>query len=56
MKRDLLTILCMTLVCASLMLGIMGVYRIVSAHSRGGITNGGVEPSAFRISFLDSKM
>ena len=34
MKKDLLTILCMSLICASVMLGIMGLYRIVGAQSR----------------------
>lgn len=29
MKNELLSILCMTLICATLMLGIMGIYRLV---------------------------
>ncbi len=49
MKKDLLTILCMTLVCASVMLGIMGVYRMVGAQSKrslGGDTS--FEITAFK--------
>ncbi len=31
MKNELLSILCMTLICATLMLGIMGIYRMVGS-------------------------
>ena len=31
MKKELLSIICMTLICATLMFGIMGIYRMVGA-------------------------
>lgn len=50
MKKELLTILCMTLVCASVMLGIMGLYRIAGAHGKQNrlIGESGVESTAFK--------
>lgn len=30
MKRDLMSIICMTLVCATVMLGVMSIYKYVS--------------------------
>ena len=30
MKRDFLSIICMTLVCATVMLGVMSIYKYVS--------------------------
>jgi hypothetical protein len=56
MKRDMLTILCMTLICASLMLGVMGVYKIIGAHNRNDITSNGVETSVFKIKTINNKM
>ena len=29
MKKDWLTLLCMTLVCATVMFGIMGIYKLI---------------------------
>lgn len=30
MKKDLLSIICLTLVCATVMLGVMSIYRFIS--------------------------
>lgn len=50
MKKDLLTILCMTLVCASVMLGIMGIYRIVGVKTVKKLDNDGtVHSTAFKV-------
>ncbi len=39
MKKDLLSIICLTLVCATVMLGVMSIYRFISplgeSHSLG---------------------
>lgn len=50
MKKELLTILCMTLVCASVMLGIMGIYKIFGSHHKKTeiIPDEGIEMTAFR--------
>ncbi len=53
MKRDLLTILCMTLVCASVMLGIMGIYRLVGTKSARSFNGKGFENTAFRVSGIN---
>ena len=45
----------MTLVCVSLMLGIMGVYKLVGAQYKNGITSGGIEPSVFKMKILNTK-
>ena len=50
MKKDLLTILCMTLVCASVMLGIMGIYRIVGIKTVKTLENNAtVHSTAFKV-------
>ena len=51
MKKDLLTLICMTLVCASVMLGIMGIYRIVGSQHRKNTLGGevGHEKTAFNV-------
>ena len=50
MKKDLLTILCMTLVCASVMLGIMGIYRIVGVKTVKTLeTDATVHNTAFKV-------
>ncbi len=51
MKKDLITLLCMTLVCASVMLGVMGIYRIVGSQHRKNTINGisGLEKTAFNV-------
>ncbi len=33
MKNDFLSVLCITLVCATLMLGVMGLYRLIGSKS-----------------------
>ncbi|MBR2473623.1 MAG: hypothetical protein IKB51_01150 [Clostridia bacterium] len=50
MKKELLTILCMTLVCASVMLGIMSIYKFADAQSRRHQISqeSGSETTAFR--------
>lgn len=53
MKRDLLTILCMTLVCASVMLGIMGIYRLVGAKSARSFSGRGFDGTAFKVSGIN---
>ncbi len=50
MKKELLTILCMTLVCASVMLGIMGIYKITGAQYQNKISSAhGLQNNAFKI-------
>ena len=56
MKRDLLTILCMTLVCASVMLGIMGIYRLVGTKSTRSFNGIGFERTAFKVSGINYKV
>lgn len=49
MKRELLTLLCMTLICASVMLGIMGVYRIFGSKLKHDIApESGTKTTAFK--------
>ena len=50
MKKDIFTIICMSLICASVMLGIMGLYRLVGIQNRQSrITpDSGVHLTAFK--------
>jgi hypothetical protein len=50
MKKDLLTVLCITLVCATVMLGIMGIYRIASVRAARTVEGEGIfNNTAFKI-------
>ncbi len=53
MKRDFLSIICMTLVCATVMLGVMSIYKYVSpmAESRRKLGRAGF---AFEVTGLNS--
>ncbi len=33
MKNELLSVLCITFICATLMLGVMGLYRLIGSKS-----------------------
>ena len=51
MKKDLLTLLCLTLVCASVMLGVMSIYKLTDVNGqKEALLHGKVaESTAFRI-------
>ncbi len=61
LKKDLISILCMTLLCATVMLGIMGIYRILGSPAlqrSGKIAEAGITTAfperiicAYRTSF-----
>lgn len=53
MKRDIFSIICMTLVCATVMLGVMSIYKYVSplSEKRGKIGRTGF---AFEVTTLGS--
>ncbi len=53
MKKDFLSILCMTLVCATVMLGVMSIYKYVSpmGNSRRKLGHAGF---AFELTSLGS--
>ena len=42
MKKDLFTLICMVLVCATVMLGVMGIYRLLGESK----TDGTIIPTA----------
>ena len=54
MKRDIFSIICITLVCATVMLGVMSIYKYVSPlnEKRGKIGRSGF---AFEITTLGSE-
>lgn len=56
MKKELLTILCMTLVCASVMLGIMSVYRITGTKRYRIQSNDGFKTAAFKLTATDNEI
>ncbi len=56
MKKELLTILCMTLVCASVMLGIMSVYRLTGTRRYGIQSNDDLKTVAFKLNISDNKV
>lgn len=49
MKKELLMILCMTIICASVMLGIMGVYKITGPQQKRITESIDIDTSAFKI-------
>jgi hypothetical protein len=50
MKKDLFTLICMALVCATVMFGIMGIYRLMgdNADTNGISAENGTGTTAFK--------
>lgn len=51
MKKDIISILCMTLLCATVMLGIMGIYRMIGSPTAK--RNGRLAEAGLRTVFSD---
>lgn len=56
MKKDILSLLFMTLICASVMLSVMGIFKVLASDLRREIQTDDVkiETAAFKIPFRNA--